>query len=97
MNVEKLIGDFVDPYLGEPWATLGAIISVEDSGSELAIEVELGYPAATMRAEFEQAFTKLTGRPVALTLHYAPPALSQTPPLRGHQPLCLIWTWPLVL
>jgi ATP-binding protein involved in chromosome partitioning len=83
MNAEKLVGDFVDPYLGESWATLGASISVEDSGSELAIEVELGYPAATMRAEFEQAFAKLIGRPVALKLHYAPPALSQTPPLRG--------------
>ena len=42
MNAEELIGDFLDPYLGESWASLGAAISVRDTGSELAVEVELG-------------------------------------------------------
>jgi ATP-binding protein involved in chromosome partitioning len=83
MDAEKLIGDFVDPYLGETWAALGAVNSVAGTGSGLAVEVELGYPAASMQAEFQEALTELTGQTVALTLRYASPALSQTPPLRG--------------
>ena len=83
MDAEKLIGDFLDPYLGEPWASLGAAISVRDTGSDLAVEAELGYPAAGMQSEFERALAELTGRTVALTLRYASPALSQSPPLRG--------------
>jgi len=83
VDAGRLIGDFVDPYLDESWAALGAVISAEDTGSELAVEVQLGYPAASMQAEFERALTELAGRSVALKLRYASPALSQTPPLRG--------------
>lgn len=83
MNAAKLFGDFLDPYLGKSWAALGAVISADDTGSELAVEVELGYPAASMQSKFQSALTELAGRTVALTLRYASPALSKTPPLRG--------------
>ncbi len=66
MNAEQRIGTFVDPYLGVSWAELGAAIDVADSGSGLAVEVELGYPATSMQLEFEGALAELTGQSVAL-------------------------------
>jgi ATP-binding protein involved in chromosome partitioning len=74
---------FADPYLGDTWKSLGVLRRVEQRGSALEIDVQLGYPAAGIAGELQQRLSEAVGRPVALSLSFEAPSLSAGPNLPG--------------
>jgi ATP-binding protein involved in chromosome partitioning len=83
MAAADRVRSFADPYLGASWGELGAVESVREADGGCEVVVSLGYPAAGRHAELERALSERTGTPVALTLKFRPPALSQGRSMRG--------------
>ena len=71
-----MLNDFVDPYLGVPWPTLGAWVSVEEQDpDQLKVSARLGYPAAGRVERFTQELEAALNARVSLDLSFeAPPA-----------------------
>lgn len=68
-----MLNDYLDPYLNVPWPELGALLSVDATGTPVRVSVRLGYPAAGLAAKLEQELSAANGQPVALDLGFQAP------------------------
>lgn len=83
MSVNRVVESFEDPYLRRTWGDLGAVMNVAESGAQVAVEVELGYPAVGLKDQLQARLMELVGKPVNLTLRFSPPELSAGRNVRG--------------
>jgi ATP-binding protein involved in chromosome partitioning len=84
MSTARSPEQFPDPYLHSTWGALGAIRDVgEEAAGPLSVRAELGYPARGLARQLTSRLSEFVGRPVALTLGFAPPALSERPDVHG--------------
>ena len=53
-QIESVISQYVDPYLGQDFVSAGAVKSIIADSDKLKVKIELGYPCAGLSAGIEQ-------------------------------------------